>query len=77
MLRTRLCQYAELNINFMENTIGEMDEASGCGIISTMDEVMGIVSPPNLERPSPTINRYSYRQAIYNCNTLNEECDIG
>lgn len=77
MLRTKICQYPELNINFLENSIGEVDEASGNGKISTKDDTMGIVPLHLPHKPSPTINRHSYRQAIYNRNTFSGGVEIG
>lgn len=79
MLRSKMSQYPELGISLVENSIGEVDEASGSSssTVTLMDGAMGIVPPPIPERPSPTINRYSYRQAIYSRNMLNGEVDIG
>lgn len=61
----------------LENSIGEMeDEASG-GVSFLEGNVGPIVPPPIPERKSPPINRYSYRQAIYNNrDMLNGEAEI-
>lgn len=72
-----MSQYPELGISLVENSIGEVDEATGSNMVTLMDGVMGLVPPPIPERPSPGINRYSYRQAIYSRNLLNGELDIG
>lgn len=73
-----MSQYPELGISLVENSIGEVDEASGSSnMVTLMDAAMGIVPPPIPDRPSPGINRYSYRQAIYSRNMLNGEVDIG
>lgn len=72
-----MSQYPELGISLVENSIGEVDEASGSNMVTLMDGAMGIVPPPIPDRPSPGTNRYSYRQAIYSRNILNGEVDIG
>lgn len=74
MLRSGMSQYPEMGISLVENSIGEMDEATG---VTLIDGATGLVPPPIPERPSPTVNRYSYRQAIYNRNLLNGDADIG
>ncbi|KAJ8948377.1 hypothetical protein NQ314_008416 [Rhamnusium bicolor] len=75
MLRSKMSQYPELGISLAENSIGEVDEATGG--VTLMDGAVGIVPPPIPDRPSPTVNRYSYRQAIYSRNMLNGDADIG
>lgn len=72
-----MSQYPELGISLVENSIGEVDEATGSNMVTLMDNAMGLVPPPIPDRPSPGINRYSYRQAIYSRNLLNGEVDIG
>lgn len=72
-----MSQYPELGVSLVENSIGEVDEASGSNTFTIMEGAMGIVPPPIPDRPSPGINRYSYRQAIYSRNMLNGEADIG
>ncbi|XP_060525644.1 PH and SEC7 domain-containing protein isoform X2 [Cylas formicarius] len=71
MLRSRIAQYQSPAIvepvtsSLAENSIGEADEAVA-GNNVTVVEGGGIVPPPIPERrPSPIVNRYSYRQAIY------------
>lgn len=76
MLRSKMSQYPELGISLAENSIGEVDEATGG--VTLMDGAAGIIPPPIPDRPSPTVNRYSYRQAIYGRNNmLNGDADIG
>lgn len=75
MLRSKLAQYPELGIGLAENSIGELDEASGVTFLEGPSG--GIVPPPIPDRRSPPTNRYSYRQAIYSRNMLNGEADIG
>nr|XP_023022688.1 PH and SEC7 domain-containing protein 4 [Leptinotarsa decemlineata] len=75
MLRSKMPHYPEPTVSLVENSIGEVDEATGG--VTLMDNVAGIVPPPIPDRPSPTVNRYSYRQAIYNQNMLSGADDIG
>lgn len=72
-----MSQYPEFDISLMENSIGEIDESSGSNMVTLMDSTMGIIPPPIPDRPSPAINRYSYRQAIYRPNILNGAVDRG
>ncbi|XP_018568967.1 exchange factor for Arf-6 isoform X3 [Anoplophora glabripennis] len=58
MLRSKMSQYPELGISLAENSIGEVDEASGG--VTLMDGAVGIVPPPIPDRPSPTVNRCSF-----------------
>lgn len=87
MLRSRMSQYPELGISLVENSIGEVDEATGVTLMDSNPSI-GIVPPPIPDRPllpavavpnatTTTTNRYSYRQAIYNRNMLNGDADIG
>lgn len=70
-----MSQYPDMGISLVENSIGEVDEATG---VTFMEGNSGsIVAPPIPDRRSPPTNRYSYRQAIYNRNMLNGEADIG
>lgn len=75
ILRSRLSQYPEVEVSLAENSIGELDEASGVALLEGPSG--GIVPPPIPDRRSPVTNRYSYRQAIYNRAVLNGEADIG
>lgn len=76
MLRSRLNQYSEVEVSLVENSIGEVDEASGVALLEG-PSVGGIVPPPIPDRRSPVTNRYSYRQAIYSRTMLNGDADIG
>lgn len=69
-----MSQYSDMSISLAENSIGEVDEASGVTFIE--GNCGSIIPPPIPERKSP-VNRYSYRQAIYNRNMLNGDADIG
>jgi hypothetical protein len=64
MLRSRMAQYTEHAVSLVENSIGEVDEATG---VTLMDGPSGGIVPP----PIPD------RQAIYNRNMLNGDADIG
>ncbi|KAJ8970166.1 hypothetical protein NQ317_007229 [Molorchus minor] len=55
ILRSKMSQYPELGISLVENSIGEVDEATGG--VTLMDVPTGIVPPPIPDRPSPTVNR--------------------
>lgn len=70
-----MSQYPEMGISLVENSIGEVEEASGVTFLE--GNCGSIVPPPVPDRRSPPTNRYSYRQAIYNRNMLNGEADIG
>jgi PH/SEC7 domain-containing protein len=55
MLRSRMAQYTEHVVSLVENSIGEVDEATG---VTLMDGPSGgIVPPPIPDRPSPPTNR--------------------
>ncbi|XP_031333288.1 uncharacterized protein LOC116163485 isoform X6 [Photinus pyralis] len=55
ILRSRLSQYPDVEISLAENSIGELDEASGVALLEGSSN--GIVPPPIPERQSPVINR--------------------
>lgn len=75
ILRSCMSQYPDLGATLTENSIGELDEASGGVTFLEGGPSGGIVPPPIPDRRSPpTSNRYSYRQAIYG---RNGEADIG
>lgn len=76
MLRSKITQYLEPTISLVENSIGEVDEPIGSGNVTIMDEAGSIVPPPIPNRPSPTVNRYSYRQAIYSQNILCSNAEV-
>ncbi|KAG5899174.1 hypothetical protein JTB14_029006 [Gonioctena quinquepunctata] len=55
MLRSKMTHYPEVTVSLVENSIGEVDEATGG--VTLMDDAGGIVPPPIPDRPSPTVNR--------------------
>lgn len=75
ILKSRLSQYPEIGVALTENSIGEMDEATGVTFLEGPSG--GIIPPPIPDRRSPPTNRYSYRQAIYSRSIVNGEADIG
>lgn len=76
ILRSHLSQYPDMDVSLAENSIGELDEASGIAILESSST--GVVPPPIPDRrSSPVTNRYSYRQAIYNRAMLNGGADVG
>ncbi|KAF5305522.1 hypothetical protein FQA39_LY01613 [Lamprigera yunnana] len=58
ILRSRLAQYPDVEISLAENSIGELDEASGVALLEGSSN--GIVPPPIPDRQSPITNRYYY-----------------
>lgn len=75
ILRSCVSQYPDPGPILTENSIGELDEATG-GLAFPESGTSGIVPPPIPDRRSPPANnRYSYRQAIYGRN--GEQTDIG
>nr|XP_022909229.1 exchange factor for Arf-6 isoform X2 [Onthophagus taurus] len=74
VLKSRI---SDAGICVLENSIGELeDEASGVGYGGSGES--GSSTTTVSEGKSPPINRYSYRQAIYNNrNVHNGEADVG